>query len=77
MTTRKVSSETSSEPSSQPYMSAYDKQVEERLQALEERSHTPCESNGDSKKVAVLEARLEALIDSLRRVMPGALPKDF
>ena len=73
MTTKKVSSESSS----QPYMSAYDKQVEDRLLALEGRSHTPCGSGGDSEKIAALEARLEALIDSLRRVMPGALPRDF
>jgi len=73
MATRKVSTETSS----QPYMSTYDKKVEERLQALEGKAHTPCSGGGDSAKVAALEAKLEIVIKALRQVMPGALPKDF
>ena len=49
-------------------MSKYDVEVEARLQALEEKAHTPCGGGGsDSERVAALEAKVDALIEILNR----------
>ena len=49
-------------------MSKYDVEVEARLQALEEKAHTPCNSgSSDSERVAALEAKVNALIEILNR----------
>ena len=50
-------------------MSEYDKLVEERLKALEEKAHTPCNGggSGDSAKIAALESKVEALIAALKK----------
>lgn len=48
-------------------MSKYDVEVEARLQALEEKAHTPCGGGSDSERVAALEAKIDALIEILNR----------
>ena len=69
MATRRTSTSTSEKSSSQPYMSEYDKLVEERLKALEEKAHTPCNGggSGDSARIAALESKVEALIAALKK----------
>ena len=55
-------------------MSKYDVEVEKRLQALEEKAHTPC-GGGDT---SALEAKLDALIEALNQcpAVVGSFPKD-
>ena len=55
-------------------MSKYDVEVEKRLQALEEKAHTPC-GGGDTY---ALEAKLDALIEALNQcpAVVGSFPKD-
>jgi len=49
-------------------MSKYDVEVEARLQALESKSNSSSKSDGsDSKRVAALEAKVEALIQILNK----------
>ena len=43
--------------------------LEERLKSLEEKAHTPCNSGGDSEKVAALEEKLDVLISFLKTKM--------
>ena len=73
MATRRTSTSTSStseKSSSQPYMSEYDKLVEERLKALEEKAHTPCNGGGgDSERIAALEKKVDTLIAFLKKQM--------
>ena len=47
-------------------MSKYDVEVEGRLQALEEKAHTPC-GGGDAERIAALEARIDDLEARLAR----------
>tara|TARA_Y100001963_G_scaffold129979_1_gene185758 strand:- start:45 stop:257 length:213 start_codon:yes stop_codon:yes gene_type:complete len=58
---------TASKSSSGASMSKYDVEVEARLKALEEKAHEQCAPEGDS---SATEARLEALIEALKKV-PG------
>jgi hypothetical protein len=56
-----------------PYMSEYDKNVEERLQSLESRAHTPCKTGSvnitDNDALAALEAKVDDLIARLSAKM--------
>ena len=56
-------------------MSKYDVEVEKRLQALEEKAHTPCGDGGDT---SALEAKLDALIEALNQcpAVTEYFPKD-
>ena len=51
-------------------MSKYDVEVEKRLQALEAEAHPKCHHDteeGDSDRVSVLEARLDKLVNTLKK----------
>ena len=48
-------------------MSKYDVEVEARLQALEEKAHTPCGGGSDAERIAALEAKVDDLIERLGR----------
>ena len=51
-------------------MSKYDVEVEKRLKALEAEAHPKCHHDteeGDSDRVSVLEARLDKLINTLKK----------
>jgi len=61
------------------YMSQYDQEVEKRLSALEEKSHSPCGGSGSSsdleERVAALETKLDALIAILKMNPKNGLEK--
>ena len=51
-------------------MSKYDVEVEKRLQALEAEAHPKCHHDteeGDTDRLSVLEARLDKLINTLKK----------
>ena len=51
-------------------MSKYDVEVEKRLQALEAEAHPKCHHDteeGDTDRVSVLEARLDKLVNTLKK----------
>ena len=51
-------------------MSKYDVEVEKRLQALEAEAHLKCHHDteeGDTDRVSVLEARLDKLVNTLKK----------
>jgi len=51
-------------------MSKYDVEVEKRLKALEAEAHPKCHHDteeGDSDRVSVLEARLDKLVNTLKK----------
>ena len=51
-------------------MSKYDVEVEKRLKALEAEAHPKCHHNteeGDTDRVSVLEARLDKLVNTLKK----------
>jgi len=58
-------------------MSKYDVEVEARLQALEAKAHTPCGGSGgvSEERIAALEARIEEVVEALKRAAPGATRK--
>ena len=58
-------------------MSKYDVEVESRLQALEAKAHTPCGGGGgvSEERIAALEARVEEVVEALKRAAPGATRK--
>jgi broad specificity phosphatase PhoE len=57
-------------------MSQYDQEVEKRLQALEAKAHTPCGGGGASdERLAALEARVEQVVECLKRAAPGSTRK--
>ena len=49
-------------------MSKYDVEVESRLQALEAKANAPVSTGGDTSE---LEAKVNAIIGSLKAKMPG------
>ena len=67
-TSKRRTSATTSE--SGAYMSQYDQEVEQRLQALESKAHTPCNGGGSagSERIAALEAKVNTLIALLNNV---------
>ena len=51
-------------------MSKYDVEVEKRLKALEAEAHPKCHHDteeGDTDRVSVLEARLDKLVNTLKK----------
>jgi hypothetical protein len=68
---------TAAKSSSGAAMSKYDVEVETRLQALEEKAHTPCGGGGgvSEERIAALEARIEEVVEALKRAAPGATRK--
>jgi hypothetical protein len=60
---------TAAKSSSGASMSQYDVEVEARLQALEEKAHTPCGGGSDAGKIAELEAKVDDLIARLSKKM--------
>ena len=50
-------------------MSKYDVEVEKRLQALEAQTHPDrgCTDEGDTDRLSVLEARLDKLVNTLKK----------
>ena len=60
---------TAAKSSSGASMSQYDVEVEARLQALEEKTHTPCGGGSDAGKIAELEAKVDDLIARLSKKM--------
>ena len=51
-------------------MSKYDVEVEKRLKALEAEAHPKCHHDteeGDSDRVSVLEARVDKLVNTLKK----------
>jgi len=48
-------------------------EIEARLQALEEKAHTPCGGGStDEERIAALESRIEEVVEALKRAAPGA-----
>ena len=68
---------TAAKSSSGAAMSKYDVEVEARLQALEAKAHTPCGGGGgvSEERIAALEARIEEVVEALKRAAPGATRK--
>ena len=61
---------TAAKSSSGASMSKYDVEVEKRLKALEAEAHPKCHHNteeGDTDRVSVLEARLDKLVNTLKK----------
>ena len=61
---------TAAKSSSGASMSKYDVEVEKRLKALEAEAHPKCHHDteeGDSDRVSVLEARLDKLVNTLKK----------
>jgi len=52
--------------------SHHDVEIEKRLQALEEKAHTPCGGGGDAARIAALEARLAEVVAVLKQAVPGS-----
>ena len=61
---------TAAKSSSGASMSKYDVEVEKRLKALEAEAHPKCHHDteeGDTDRVSVLEARLDKLVNTLKK----------
>ena len=61
---------TAAKSSSGASMSKYDVEVEKRLKALEAEAHPKCHHDteeGDTDRLSVLEARLDKLINTLKK----------
>ena len=61
---------TAAKSSSGASMSKYDVEVEKRLKALEAEAHPKCHHDteeGDTDRLSVLEARLDKLVNTLKK----------
>ena len=59
-----------SESETEEYTISYEEEVENRLAALEAKAHEKCEGagSGDTERVAALEARIDDLVASLKKL---------